>query len=114
MTPSGNGSIAFGTEAERTYNVVLTLTGKSGDDRSAYWALLVLGDIKLDRGNLAGPLEAYRQAAADADRLTKADANNAGWQRGVAMSYERLILIYLDTGEKTKALQMLSERLWSA
>ena len=45
------------------------------------------------------PLLTYREAAAIADRLAKADPNNAGWQRDLSVSYAKLANAYRTAGQ---------------
>jgi hypothetical protein len=55
-----------------------------------YWARLSLGDIRRQRGNLDAALASYRDSLAIADRLAKSDPGNAGWQRDLSVSYEKV------------------------
>ncbi len=42
------------------------------------------------QGKLPEALKSYRDSLAIRDRLAKADPGNAGWQRDLAVSYEKL------------------------
>jgi tetratricopeptide (TPR) repeat protein len=95
------------TEAERAFKVVLSAGIKGKDDFDLYWAKLGLGDVLVQRGNLPGALDAYRGASAEADRLAKADPNNAGWQRDLAVSYAKLGNVYRRAGEPQNARDSL-------
>ena len=66
-------------EAERAYRRVLVLA-KVGADTWPYWARLGLGDIQVERGDLGVAKATYREAAAMADRLAKADPNKGAPQ----------------------------------
>jgi tetratricopeptide (TPR) repeat protein len=43
-----------------------------------------------DQGDLPGALKNYRDALAIRDQLTKEDPSNAGWQRDLSVSYEKV------------------------
>jgi hypothetical protein len=49
-----------------------------------------VGDVLRDQGNLAAALKSYRDGLAIGDRLAKADANNAEWQRDLIVSYMKM------------------------
>jgi tetratricopeptide (TPR) repeat protein len=92
------------TAAETAYRQTLA-TAKSGtDDRWIYWARLGLGDIQGARGDLGVALATYREAGALADRLAKANPNDAGWQRDLSVSNERVGDIALAQGDLAAAL----------
>ena len=78
------------SEAETHYRRVLALA--TTDDRASYryWALLGLGDIRMKRGNLPDALKSYRDSLAIRDRLAQADPGNAGWQRDLSVSYNKI------------------------
>jgi hypothetical protein len=54
--------------------------------------------------NLPGALAAYRDSAVIADRLTKADPSNSGWQRDLAFSYAQISLVLEQQGKNEQAL----------
>ena len=43
----------------------------------------------MTQGNLAGALKSYQNSLAIADRLAKADPNNAGWQHDLGIGNEQ-------------------------
>jgi hypothetical protein len=47
------------------------------------------------QGDLAGALKSYKADLAIAERLAKADPGNAGWQRDLSVSNERLGDVFL-------------------
>ena len=98
-------------EAERAYNIVITLATKNLDGRTLYWALQGLGDIRLARGNLQEALLTYQQAADDADRLAKADPDNAGWQRDLSVSYNKVGDVLVAQGNLPEALKSFRDSL---
>jgi tetratricopeptide (TPR) repeat protein len=76
-----------------------------------YWARLGLGDIRKQRGNLATALASYRDGLAIADRQTKSDPGNAGWQRELSVSYERIGDVQVEQGDLAGALQSYRDSL---
>ena len=94
-------------EAERAYRRVLALA-KVGADTWLYWARLGLGDIQVERGDLGVAKATYREAAAMADRLAKADPGNAGWQRDLSVSYAKLANAYRTAGQLPQAREQLT------
>ena len=76
-----------------------------------YWAQLGLGDIRLDRGNLPEALKSYRDGLAIADRLAKADPGNAGWQRDLSVSYNKIGDVLVAQGNLPEALKSYRDGL---
>ena len=97
------------SEAETHYRRVLALA--TTDDRASYryWALLGLGDIRMQRGNLPDALKSYRDSLAIIDRLAQADPGNAGWQRDLSVSYAKVAVVFRSTGENADALTALRQ-----
>ena len=77
-------------DAERHYRHALTLAKDDGQAWYAYWATLGLGDIALQRGRLDDARTSYQDARGTAERLARADPDNAGWQRDLSVSYNRV------------------------
>ena len=50
----------------------------------------ILRALRQTQGNLPEALKSYRDSLAIVDRLAKADPGNAGWQRDLAVSYEKV------------------------
>jgi tetratricopeptide (TPR) repeat protein len=99
-------------DAAQTAYLRVIATGKPGsDERAIYWAQLGLGDIQKDRGNLGGALDTYYGAKATADRLAKADPGNAGWQRDLSGSYDRIGEILAARGNLSEALKSYHDGL---
>jgi hypothetical protein len=48
------------------------------------------GDVQRDQGDLAGALKSYRDGLAIAEKLAKQDPGNAGWQRDLFVSYNKV------------------------
>ena len=59
--------------------------------------------MQVAQGKLTEALKSYRDSLTIAERLAKADPNNAGWQRDLAMSNERLGTIYMERKETDEA-----------
>ncbi len=76
-----------------------------------YWAILGLGDIKVRRGDLAGALTAYQDSLAIADRLAKSDPGNAGWQRDLSVSYDKIGDVKTAQGDLAGALKAYQDSL---
>ena len=56
------------------------------------------------QGNLAAALTSYRAVAAIAERLAKADPGNAGWQRDLSVSHNKIGDVQLAQGDLAAAL----------
>jgi hypothetical protein len=63
-----------------------------------------IGDVQRAQGNLPAALTSYQTSLAIADRLTKADPGNAGWQRDLALSYGRVAMVVASQGDAHGAL----------
>ena len=57
------------------------------------------------QGDLAGALKSYNDGFAIADRLAKFDPSNAGWQRDLSVSYERVGDVQSAQGDLAGALK---------
>jgi tetratricopeptide (TPR) repeat protein len=77
-------------KAQTRLERVLTLA--KTDDLAFYqiWPLVGLGDIKKQRGDLAGALKSYNDSLAIAERLAKSDPGNALWQRDLSVAFDRV------------------------
>ena len=98
-------------EAERAYKAVLGMGVNGRDDDELYWATLGLGDIQSARGDLPGALKAYQEAASDAGGLAAADPGNAGWQRDLSVSYEKVGDVLVAQGNLPEALKSFRDSL---
>ena len=76
-------------DAERHFRRVITLEGMN-EAGPRYWALLGLGDIHQKRGNMAAALKSYQASHSITERLAETNPGNAGWQRDLAISCERI------------------------
>ncbi len=74
------------------------------------WAQLGLGDIRVQRGDLAGALKSFRDGLAIAERLAQADPGNAGWQLDLGISNERIGNVQMAQGDLAAALKSYKAR----
>ena len=88
---------------------MLTLAKTDDQAYHHYWALVGLGDIKTQRGDLAGALKSYNDSLAIIGRLAKSDPGNAGWQRDLAACFDKLALAHSQSGDRAKALHFLRQ-----
>jgi tetratricopeptide (TPR) repeat protein len=63
------------------------------------------------QGYLTEALKSYRESLAIRERLAKADPNNAGWQRDLSLSYEKVGDVLVAQGNLTEALKSHRESL---
>jgi tetratricopeptide (TPR) repeat protein len=75
------------------------------------WGWIDLGDLFVTTGNLNQADEAYRQARAIADRLAKADPGNAGWQRDLSVSFDKVGNVLEAQGNLPEALKSYRDSL---
>jgi hypothetical protein len=62
-----------------------------------------IGDVLVEQGNLPAALDAFKASHAIFDRLAKADPGNAGWQRNLALSFERVAMVEAQQGARDRA-----------
>jgi uncharacterized caspase-like protein len=74
-------------------------------DFTRYLATLGQGDIAFAQGSLPEARRLYESASAIADRLAKADPNNAGWQRDLSVSYNKVGDVLVAQGNLPEALK---------
>ncbi len=75
----------------------------------AWWGLF--GETVAMLGDLAGALGAYRESLAVSQRLAAADPSNAGWQRDLSVSQEKLGDVLRAQGDLAGALGAYRESL---
>ena len=63
------------------------------------------------QGDLAGALKSYHDSLAIADRLAKSDPGNAGWQRDLSVSYNKVGDVQVAQGDLAGALKSYSDSL---
>ena len=99
------------SQAETAYRRVVALGRPGRDDWALYWSGLGLGDVQVQHGDLTAARSTYDQAAATADRLAKADPGNAGWQRDLSVSYDRVGDVLVAQGNLPEALKAYRDSL---
>ena len=63
------------------------------------------GDLQGAQGDLAGAFKSYRDSLEIREKLAGQDAINAGWQRDLSISYERVGDAQLAQGDLAGALK---------
>jgi tetratricopeptide (TPR) repeat protein len=99
-------------EAER---IMAALAADRGEDLTVLSDLSVArierGDVLLAQGDLLAAMHSFSTALAIAERLTKADPNNAGWQRGLAVSHNKVGNVLKAQGNLAAALDHFTASL---
>ena len=90
--------------AQTAYSRVIAAAKPGTDDEALLWAKFGMGDIQGERGDLGAALTTYREAQSAADRLAKSDPGNAGWQRDLSVSYEKVGDVQVAQGNLGAAL----------
>ncbi len=65
----------------------------------------------MPRAHLPEALKAYRDSLAIAERLAKADPGNAGWQRDLSVSYDKVGDVLVAQGTLPEALKAYRDSL---
>jgi tetratricopeptide (TPR) repeat protein len=60
--------------------------------------------VQVEQGDLAVALTSFQASLAIAERLAKADPGNAGWQRDLSVSHERIGDVQVEQGDLAAAL----------
>jgi tetratricopeptide (TPR) repeat protein len=97
--------------AEDAYHRLISVASGTELGHEAYWARLGLGDILVARGDLSSAKASYIDAQKIADRLAKSDPGNAGWQRGLSVSYEEVGDVQVAQGDLAGALKSYNDSL---
>jgi tetratricopeptide (TPR) repeat protein len=104
-------------DAELNFRRVLALANGAGDAWYSSWARRGLGDIRAQRGDLATARREYELATLLRERLATSDPDNAGWQRDLSVSFDRVGDVLVAQGNLPEALRSfraglaISERL---
>ena len=67
--------------------------------------------MQVAQGDLAGALKSYRDGLAIAERLAKSDPGNAGWQRDLSVSYDKVGDVQVAQGDLAGALKSYRDSL---
>ncbi len=98
-------------EAESRLKRVIKLAASESQAWFIYWARIGIGDVLVAQGNLPEALKAYRDGLAIADRLAQADPGNAGWQRDLSVSYNKIGDVRVAQGNLPEALKAYRDGL---
>ena len=96
-------------EAQTRLERVLTLAKTEDQAYYHYWALVLLGDIKKQRGDLAGALKSYNDGLAIAEPLAKSDPGNADLQRDLSVSFVKVGDVQMAQGDLAGALKSYND-----
>ena len=97
--------------ADDAYRRVIAAGKSGGHDRAMYWARLGLGDLRVARGDLGAAKSDYRTAGQIAEAATKADPENAEWQRDLSVSYDKVGNVLVAQGQLPDALKAYRDSL---
>ena len=64
--------------------------GNPEDSDRLLWAKNGLGDILVQRGDLSGAVKSYKDGLTIVERLSQSDPGNAGWQRDLSVSFNKI------------------------
>ena len=67
--------------------------------------------MQVAQGDLAGALKSYRDSLAIKERLAQSDPGNAGWQRDLSVSYNRVGNAQMAQGDLAGALKSYRDGL---
>ncbi len=98
-------------EAKAAFEQAAQKARAGNDSRNEYWGLLGLGDIALAQGNLTGALSPYKSGIKIAEAVARADPNNAGWQRDLSVSYNKVGDVLVAQGNLPEALKSFKDSL---
>jgi tetratricopeptide (TPR) repeat protein len=96
--------------AQAAFDRVVTIGGSS-NSHWVFWAQVGLGDIQVQRGNLADALKNYRNGGAIMNRLAQSDPGNAGWQRDLSVSFNKIGDVQVERGDLSGALKSYTDGL---
>lgn len=92
---------------ERLVSHVRTTVEHAGDElgRPLWWLLTAAASYLQERAALDEVMPLLRRAQRIAERLAKADAGNAGWQRDLSVSYSKIGDVLVEQGNLADALE---------
>ena len=97
--------------ADGHYRQLLALSATEERAWARYWAFSGIGDIQRQRGKLPEALRSYRDGLAIAARLAQSDPGNAGWQRDLSVSDEKIGNVLVAQGNLPEALRSYRDGL---
>ncbi len=98
-------------EAKTAFEQAVAKAGDGGNPYWRYWAMLGLGDVAVAQGYLGAARRHYEAAAAIADPIAKADPGNAGWQRDLSVSHNKIGDVLVEQGNLPAALDVFKAAL---
>jgi tetratricopeptide (TPR) repeat protein len=73
-------------------------------DPERVWSWIELGDLLVTTAALDQAVNAFRHSLAVTERLAKADPGNAGWQRDLSVSHNKIGDVQVEQGDLAAAL----------
>ena len=96
-------------------NAIWSTPGNTGRQSDLVASYVNVGDFLMAQGNLAQALKWYREGLAvelaGADRLAKANPENAVWQHNLSLSYSRVGDVLMAQGNLAEALKSYQDGL---
>ena len=92
-------------KAQTRLERALALAETGGNPIYKHAATGSLGDIKQWRGDLGGALQSYRETIPLIEHLARSDPGNAGWQRELSVSYNKIGGVQEAQGDLAGALK---------
>ncbi len=90
--------------ARTAFERVLSLANTGATNRHIFWSRIGIVDVLVAQGNLADALVSYRAAMAIRERLAEDDPHNAGWQRDLSVSHNKIGDVLVAQGNLADAL----------
>ena len=109
----GDAALAGGTlqESDEAFHRYVELARRAGNVGEIAAGSTGLGDVLVAQGKLDEALKSYRDSLAIAERLTASDRSNSGWQRDLAVSYNRVADVLVAQGKLDEALKSYRDSL---
>ena len=92
-------------------HVSAVLTHGPNETREAAWLLSAAGSYLQERVALKDALQSFKASLAIAERLAAADPDNAGWQRGLSVSHNKIGDVQSAQGNLKDALESFKASL---
>ena len=97
--------------AKKSYESLLARKESIEDPSYIHWCYFLLGDVEAALGNRSTALDHYERGQALVQALAARDPNNAGWQRDLSVSYDRVGDISAARGDRDGALKAFNDGL---